>query len=137
MNMSLKQNVLSLLFYFSLALLCTHEIDAVAHSEWQLLPILSQMPDEVGFFWFVVLHIPLFTLIFWLTTHTSPIVARRSRFYLSALLLVHGVIHFLLSGHADYTFAPPIETITVYGAAVAGLAYMVIASFWKIGTKDT
>ena len=137
MNMCLKQNVLSSLFYFSLALLCTHEIDAVAHSEWQLLPVLSQMPNEAGFFWFVVLHIPLLTLIFWLTAHTSPIVARRSRFYLSALLFVHGVIHFSLSGNEDYTFAPPIETITVDGAALAGLAYVVIASFSKIGAKNT
>ena len=119
-----SSTALDIVFYLALALLCTHEIDAATKGEWRLLPLLSALPDPSGFFWFVVLHIPLFTAIFWLTGHPKPNVARVSRICVSVFLIAHGGIHFALSGHEKYIFAPPLETITVYGGALAGLLYL-------------
>ena len=128
-----RYSLLSLLFYFGLALLCTHEVDAAVRNEWRILPVLSQLDDQAGFFWFVILHIPLLTVVFWLTAHASEVVASRSRMGVSAFLCAHGLGHFAQSGHVDYAFSPPLETITVYGGALVGLAY--IAVVLRVGTR--
>ncbi len=46
-------------YYLALACLFTHELDAVAHSEWRLLFVLQRLPDATALPWFVVLHVPL------------------------------------------------------------------------------
>ena len=122
------------LFYLGLALLATHELDAVARHEWRLLPIFSMLPDDTGRLWFILVHIPLFAMLFWLSGHASPKVRLRSQLTLDIFFLLHGVIHFALSKHALYEFRAPVETITVYGAALVGLVHVV--SLMQPGTRD-
>ena len=52
------------LFNLFLATLSTHELDAVTQSEWHLLYILNNIPETISADTFVVLHVPLFTIIF-------------------------------------------------------------------------
>ena len=113
------------IFFIGLALLATHELDAMTRHEWRLLPVLSQLDDEAGRFWFVLLHIPLFAGVFWLASHLNQKIRSTSQIVISAFLVIHGGLHFALSGHDLYEFEAPIETITVYGGAVAGLVYLV------------
>lgn len=120
-----KSQHLDLVFYLGLALLCTHEIDAAVRQEWRLLLGLNLLSDSAGYLWFVLLHVPLFTAIFWLAQHSNSRVKSLSRLAVMGFLVVHGGLHFLLSGHPDYVFVPPIETLTVYGGAAVGLVYLV------------
>ena len=124
-----RAGALSLLFYLGLALLCSHEIDAAVRAEWRLLPGLSQLEDAAGYAWFVLLHIPLFTLVFWLSQHPDQRLRTRSRSVICGFLVVHAGLHFWLSEHPDYAFTPPIETLTVYGGAGVGLLYLALA--WR------
>ncbi len=45
------------------------KLDAVTQSEWLLLYILNTLPEEIARTTFVIIHVPLFSLIFWLTFH--------------------------------------------------------------------
>lgn len=105
------------LFCVVLALLATHELDAIARHEWRMLPVLSDLPDLTGRYWFILLHIPLFALLFWLTGHPAPTFRYRMQLLVDGLVIAHGVAHYVLSGHPAYEFQPPVETITVFGAA--------------------
>lgn len=111
-------------FFIALALLACHELDAVARHEWRLLPILSQLNDVDGLKAFVLLHIPIFAILFWLTGHRSDEIRIRSQIFVSVFFIVHAILHSMLSGHDLYEFEAPIETITVYGAAILALIYL-------------
>ncbi len=124
--MQAKASWIRLIFYTGLALLATHELDAVARHEWRLLPILSGLDDETGRAAFIMLHVPLFAVLFWLVSHPDPVIERRSQLGLDAFLVLHASIHAALSGHALYEFEGWIESITVYGGAVIGIIHGIL-----------
>jgi len=69
----------TVLYYLGLAFLFTHELDAVTHSEWRLLPALGNMPDAAASPLFVALHVPLFFVVLWLSQHRRDRVRERTR----------------------------------------------------------
>ena len=116
------RQALNLSLVTAVSLLAVHEMDAMTHSEWRLLPVLSGMEDDVAREAFVLLHVPLYIGVFWALFLASwKVIAGR---VFSIAMIAHATAHFLLSGHEFYTFSAPIETLTVYGAAVAGLVYL-------------
>lgn len=113
---------LNLSLVITLALFSVHEMDAMTHAEWRLLPGLSGMEEQSARQVFVLLHIPLFVGVFWAVFIASwKRVAAR---ILSGLTVLHAIVHFMMSGHELYTFAAPIEAVTVYGAAVSAVVYL-------------
>ena len=90
-------------YYLGVALLFTHELDAVMHSEWQLLFVLRSLPDSTGYSLFVALHVPLFFAILWLSQHPREAVRNGTRLAVAALLVVHAVLHLRLSSSPVYT----------------------------------
>jgi len=129
----LHSGSLHVLFYVGLALFAVHEMDAVARYEWRLLPGLSLLGDDAGQITFVLLHIPLFVLLFWMTGHRSEQIRYKSQLSVDGLLLVHGLAHFALSGHPLYEFEAPVETITVYGGALVGIVHgglLITRQYW-------
>lgn len=111
------------LFCLVLALLACHELDAMVKNEWHLLPVLKNMPDTQAMPLFIWLHIPMFAVLFWMGGHENPVWRRRMQALIDSLVIVHAAAHFILSGHPHYEFEPPIETITVYGAAVIAMLH--------------
>ena len=113
---------LNLSLIVAVSLLSVHEMDAMTHAEWRLLPVLSGMEEDAARETFVLLHVPLYIGVFWaLFVSSWRLLAGR---IFSLAIIAHATAHFLLSGHDLYTFAAPIETLTVYGAALAGLIYL-------------
>ena len=53
----------TLFYYLGISLLFAHEMDAVAHKEWQLLYVLRTMTDQMAYPLFVAMHVPLFFVI--------------------------------------------------------------------------
>lgn len=54
---------LNVLFAIELALLLTHEMDAVRHKEWQMFIGLKDLPEGTAYWLFTLPHIILYTLI--------------------------------------------------------------------------
>lgn len=104
------------------ALFVVHEMDAMTHSEWLLLPVLSEFTEATGRDLFLLLHIPLFAVLVW----ALFIWKRQAMFGLvfCSGLVVHSIAHYALSDHPEYSFVPPTETITVYGAALVSAIYL-------------
>lgn len=109
-----------LLFYAGLALFACHELDAVARHEWRLLPGLSLLDDRNALIAFVLLHIPLFTGLFWLTGHKRRVIRRPSQLVVDGLLIVHAAAHSALSNYNLYEFQAPLEGTLIFGGAAVG-----------------
>lgn len=117
----------TLVFYLGVALLLTHELDAVAQSEWKLLYGLRRLPEEHAANVFVALHIPLVTVILWLTHHELATVRDGSRLVMALFLIVHAGLHYRLRDRPHYTFTSVLSRSLIYGAGLLGALYCAIA----------
>ena len=115
----------NLLFNLGLATLSTHELDAVTQSEWHLLYILNNLPEQIAADTFVVLHVPLFTIIFWLGFNGNPKVREWTRIIFSLFLIIHAGLHKALENHPLYTFNSLISKCLIFGAGLIGLMYLI------------
>ena len=68
------------LYYLGLAFLFTHELDAVTHAEWRLLPALRLLPDATASPLFVSLHVLLFFAIIDWTAYANGLGPLSPRF---------------------------------------------------------
>jgi hypothetical protein len=116
------QNVL---FNLGLATLSTHELDAVTQSEWHLLYILNNLPEQIAANTFVVLHVPLFTIIFGLGFNDNPKVRKWARIIFSLFLIIHAGLHKALENHPLYTFNSLISKCLIFGAGLIGVLYLI------------
>ena len=66
---TLKNQVKNQVFNWGLAILATHELDAVTQREWRLFLIVNELPEPIARNIFVIAHVPLFILIFSLGFH--------------------------------------------------------------------
>jgi hypothetical protein len=118
-----------LLFNLGLATLFTHELDAVTQAEWHLLYILRDLPEEIAAKTFVVIHVPLFAIIFWLVFNTKSNIREWSRIFFAAFFVIHSGLHKLLENHPLYTFNSPMSQGLIFGAGLLGLTYLITTYF--------
>jgi hypothetical protein len=107
-----------------LAVLFTHEMDAMTQAEWRLLYVLRSLGDDQGRWWFVAMHIPLFWALIALTHHASNLVQWVSRRGLAMFCIIHAVLHWRLADDPLSTFSSPLSWGLILGAAALGAAYM-------------
>ena len=113
-------------FYLGLALLFTHELDAMANHEWRVLPLVRSLTDSVGKVTFVVAHIPIFAIVIACVASLNPRTRSIARDIASGFLLVHALLHFAFSDHPAYEFDSLLSTILVYGAGLCGTVYLLV-----------
>ena len=111
-------------FLLGVSLLFTHELDAMTHAEWRLLPLTSWLAPEVGRLVFVVFHVPLFALVLGGLTSRLPERAARVQYWLSAFLVVHAGLHLAYSRHPANAFEGWLSNTLIFGAAVCGAVYL-------------
>ena len=113
----------SVAFYLGLALLFTHELDALPNHEWQVLPLLRDLTDSAGRDIFVIAHIPIFAVVVAFIASLNLKTRSIARDIASGFLIAHALLHFAFSGHAAYQFSSSLSSILIYGAALCGLLY--------------
>ncbi len=119
----------AVVFYLGLGTLLTHEMDAMTHGEWRVLPVTRWLAEDVGRHLFVVAHIPIYALVIGLVASLHPATRDRARFWVSVFLVVHAGLHALFSGHPAYGFEGLLSNGLIYGAAILGAAYLVMDWF--------
>jgi hypothetical protein len=107
-----------------LAVLFTHELDAMTHSEWRLLYVLRSLADEQGRWWFVAIHIPLFWALVALTHHANDTLQRASRISFAVFCIVHALLHWRLANDPVSTFTSPLSWSLILGAAALGVMFL-------------
>lgn len=116
-------------FLIGVSLLFTHELDAMTHAEWRVLPLTSWLQPELGRVIFVTFHVPIFALVLgWLTSQV-PGRAITAQFWLSGFLVVHAVLHLAFSGQPAYTFDGILSNSLIFGSALCGAIYLWCAHY--------
>lgn len=133
----MRDRISKFIFYVGLGLFFSHELDAVVQAEWRLLYALRDLSELEAMQAFILLHVPLFAIIAWLTHHVAPRVQLWSRACFSAFLVVHAILHFRLSASPLYTFDSPLSIALIYGGAIAGLGYFAFVKWsWVAVTPN-
>lgn len=120
------QRLLAGIFYLGIALLFTHELDAMTHHEWRLLPGLAMLDEVSGRWWFVLLHVVLFAVVIGCIASLNPRLRKRSRMFTAGFMVIHAGLHTMFIHHADYTFAGFLSHGLIYGAALLGVTYLAL-----------
>ncbi len=115
-----------LVFYTGLALLVTHELDAIYRREWRMFPFISRLDDRTGYRVFVLLHIPLLVLIFWLMSHPSGTVRLWFQVIMDIFFVVHSGLHYLMREHEHNEFSEGFSKLIVAFTATAGLIHLML-----------
>ncbi len=114
-----------LLFYLGLSLLFVHELDAIQRHEWRIFPLLSRMKEETAYPVFVLAHVPLFMLAFWLISSPSPGVRYWFQLIIDLLLVAHLGLHQLFRKRSDYEFTSAFSKSIIRLAALFGSVHFV------------
>jgi len=113
----------SFVFYLGIALLFTHELDAMPNHEWQVLPLLRNLTDTVGRTTFVIAHVPIFAVVIAYVASLNLKTRSKARDIASGFLIAHALLHFAFAGHSAYEFNSLLSSILIYGAALCGLLF--------------
>ena len=114
-----------LVFYLGVGLFFTHELDAMPNHEWRVLPLTSWLPDDFGRNIFVLIHIPLFAVLVGLIASQNEAIRNRAKFWVSAFLVIHGVLHAAFMIHERYEFDSLLSNVLIFGGALCGIVYLV------------
>jgi hypothetical protein len=113
-------------FYLGMGALFTHELDAVPNHEWRGMPLLGSLPDEQAMVAFIAAHVPLFALTIGLVASSNPRIRALARAGIAVFLLVHGLLHWLSMGRANYEFSSTLSNLLIFGGSAFGALYLAL-----------
>jgi hypothetical protein len=128
-------NLTSVVFYLAMAMLFTHELDAMTNHEWRVLPLTSWLADATGRQVFVLAHIPLFGVLIALVASLNQTVRQRARWLICAFALLHGIVHLLFSSHSEYEFSSATSHLLIFGGALFGALYLALVWLFTADTR--
>jgi len=112
-------------FLLGLIFILIHEMDAVRCHEWRIFPGLSSLSDRAGMILFMFAHIPIF---YWILNAFDSLILNEGyfRFGFDVFLVIHLVLHILFLKHKNNEFRDWISWSIIIGAAIFGIADIVI-----------
>ena len=117
--------VKGLIFYLGVGLFFTHELDAMVNHEWRVLPLTGWLSDNAGRNVFILIHIPLFAVLVGLLSNQDEVIRLRTKFWVSAFFVIHGLLHAAFITHARYEFESLLSNILIFGGAICGMLYLI------------
>ena len=120
--------MLDALFVLGAALLVTHEFDAVRRREWYILPLLRTMPEDRAANIFVLLHAPISAATIVLALYPGDGPRLVFQVVMSAFMVAHVGMHYLLRRHPAYDFDNPLSRALIWAPGVVGALYLVVYS---------
>lgn len=109
-----------LFFFLGLALIFTHELDAIRRAEWRIFPATAMLGDELGYQVFTAAHVPLFAAILLGLFAADGGLNRSLVFGLNIFFIVHVGLHLLYLRHPKNQFTTPYSWALIGGAGLAG-----------------
>ena len=124
------------IFNLGFATIITHELDAMTQSEWRILFILRNLPEQTASDAFVILHAPLIAVLLWLTNNKYEIIKNCSRIALCGFLVIHSELHKLLENSPNYTFNSNLSLGLIDSAGLFGFVYLILVFVSWLRSSD-
>ena len=119
------QIAITALFALELALLFTHEMDAIRRQEWKMFIILKDMDDEKAYSIFTLLHVPLYAAVLLLLF--SPF-SHLGYYVVDVFLLAHMFIHLGFQRHPANKMGGTISKAIIYCAGLLAIVHLIAIS---------
>ena len=110
-----------LFFLMALALLFTHELDAVRCREWRIFPLTAFLDDEIGMRVFILAHVPLFAIIIFFAGRSLTAGGDAFSLGMAIFCVVHAFIHWAYERHPKCEFRNTLSRAIIWSCAAAGL----------------
>ena len=117
------QIVLTVLFSLELALLFVHEMDAIRRQEWNMFILLKDMEDENAYHVFMLLHIPLYTVILALLLSGH---FRMGFYIIDIFLIAHALVHMGFRKHPANGLTGRISECIILLAGILAAAHLLM-----------
>ena len=119
------QIAITIIFSIELALLFTHEMDAIRRQEWKMFIILKDMEDEKAYYAFLLLHIPLYAAVLFLLL--SPF-SHIAYYVVDIFLLAHMLIHLEFRKHPANKLDGTISKMIIDLAGLLAMIHLIVIS---------
>ena len=114
------------IFALELALLFTHEMDAIRRHEWKMFIGLNKMADETAYRIFLLLHIPLYALALLLLFSPFSLVGY---YVVDIFLLAHMLIHLAFKNHPANQLDGIISKTIINAAGLLAVVHLIAISW--------
>lgn len=114
----------NMVFYLGIALLLTHELDAIQQHEWRIFPVIRKFKDETAYYWFTILHVPLFMLLLWFICHPSENTRFWFQMSMDIFFIVHMVLHKLLNSDKKCEFVGVFSKAIIFSMGIVGVVHL-------------
>ncbi len=125
----------SLIYHLGLTALLTHEMDAVRAEEWRLLYVLRGLPEAAAYPAFLLLHLPMVFVLFWLSHHKAPRLREGFRLLVAGFLVVHAGLHARLANHPLNGFEGLVSNGLIAAAGLCGGLYLLLRYLGRAGPE--
>ena len=115
-------------FVLALALLFTHELDAVDKREWRMIPFLNRAPDKTGAGIFVFAHVPIFAVCIWFLFGVSATSTGAFMIGFSFFCIAHAFAHLAYRNHPENGFKTVASQGLIWGSSAFGAAYLFLVT---------
>lgn len=112
-------------FFLGLASLLVHEMDAIHKHEWRIFPLTFMLNDSRGYRVFMLLHIPLYVLIF-RGLYDNGHLNQGLITGLDSFFIIHIILHLLYLRHPQNEFRGTFSWLIISSAALAGLVDLLV-----------
>ena len=124
--------VLKLLFCTNIALLISHEMDAIRCKEWSMFIVLKDMKENKGYLAFSIVHIPLYIGLIYLIAYGSTNTINIFSLCSDIFLIFHWAIHYLFRNKQQNYFKSLYSLVIINSMGIISLVHIII---WFINSE--
>jgi hypothetical protein len=120
------------LFCLAFATYSAHTMDSMMQADWRL--VFPYLDEEAALSVYILGHVPLVALVFWLVAHESTRIRGWSRLAFCGFLVLHVGVH----ESPQYRFDSLLSQSLIYSAGAFGLVYIIAAVICRLrGDNET
>lgn len=109
-------------FILLITLFLLHEMDAIRAKEWKMFIFLQDLKEEIAYFVFSIIHLPLYFLILFFLFR----VRENDTFLIifDVLMVAHTVVHICFRKHPDNGFHPFYSKAIIYMMGILSVIHI-------------
>ncbi|CCN71093.1 DUF6713 family protein [Vibrio nigripulchritudo] len=115
----------NVLFFLGFAFFVIHEIDAMMHHEWLVIPLTVWIPQDYAMTLFVAAHIPLFLVMMVMLPTEFLSKIEKLQTAMATFIVIHGILHSAFMTHEQYEFDSFLSNLWIFGGTLASAIFLI------------
>ncbi|MCY6960251.1 DUF6713 family protein [Clostridium brassicae] len=125
--------LLELLFALNFSLILLHEMDAIRQKEWKMFIFLKDMKEDVAYWIFTVIHLPLYFAVIVLLLSGDGKYQMTLSIGLDIFIVFHTIIHYVFKNKINNGFNNIFSNLIINTGCIISLLH--ISIYFKLIVK--